>query len=183
MKLPQETKHKLAELLKSKFETILAENIPEIEKVQGIEEVYANKLKPNKALSRISNDVVQNLMQVLPQKYVNFMLENIEIDVESTEPNISFDTKFEIDPIKPYVDFIVKLDGIEKSKNRLLFEINSDGAITGNKINLSKDTKFLQLGVLHANIVMSLIKMPFGDLHEPKKLFDKNFEVNLSKAF
>ena len=121
-------------------------------------------------------------MEGLPQKYVSVMFENIQIDTENKDPNVKFDINYEIDPIKPYVDFIVKIDGIENRRKRISFEVDSDGVITENKIKISSGIKIIQLGTLEANIKLSLTKLHSISLSKPTKLFEKTFTIDLSKA-
>ena len=174
---------KITELVKGKMHEIFEENITDIENIEGIEKLHKGKNQSrNEIISKISNSIISKIMEGLPQKYVSVMFENIQIDTESKDPNVKFDINYEIDPIKPYVDFIVKIDGIENERKRISFEVNSDGVITENEIRLSSGVKTIQLGTLEANIKLSLTKVPLMSLSKPTKLFEKTFTVDLSKA-
>ncbi len=175
---------KITEFVKERMYIILEENMTNIENLEEIEKLYKGKNQSrDEIISKISNGIITKIMEGLPQKYVSVMFENIQIDTKSKDPNIKFDIDYEIDPIKPYVDFIVKINGIETKRKRISFEVNSNGVITENEIKLSSGVKTIQLGTLEANIKLSLTKVLLISLSKPIKLFEKTFTVDLSKAF
>ena len=93
-------------------------------------------------ISKIVNNIVQNLLESLPQKYVHLALENIEISTqEKQNTNVKFDASFELEPIKPFIEFSVKMNGQNIKSDKMKFEINSSGKFTEIQINLDSSNQ------------------------------------------
>jgi len=132
-------------------------------------------------VSEIANDLVVRLMINVPQRYVNLALENIKINTEDKEPYVKFDVNYEIDPIKPFIEYTIRISGKTIHVKRARFEITSKGGFKEMEIKLEEGKKKVCLGTLEANLELFLSGLPFVEFDEPKKLVSKKISVNLSK--
>ena len=152
------------------------------EKMEELSSWYDKAKKADSSfVSKITNDLVSNFMENFPQKYVQLAIENIQINYADKSPNVKFDTTFELDTIKPYIEFIIKVSGQHVKSSRAKFEVNSNGGFKDIEIHVTKGKKSISLGVLEANLNISLVALPFVDLAEPKELFNHDIVIDLSK--
>ena len=142
-------------------------------------------------VSKIVNVVVQNFLENLPQKYVHLTLENIEIsDQEKQNGNMKFDANFQLEPIKPFIEFSAKMNGQKIKSDKMTFEINSSGKFTEIQINLDSsnqtckkdnDERKISLGTFEALLEIRITKLPFRTtLYEPYTILSRELILDLS---
>ena len=136
--------------------------------------------------SSLSNKIVENLMQHVPNYFGQLMLDNVRIKTQGKQKSIKSDLSFTMDPIKPYVEFVKKINGIETLKIKSLFQIDSDIKMS-NVGFLSDDVdqrRILHLGILTAHLKISLLEFGvYGTalIREPKTLLEREFGRDLSE--
>jgi len=139
------------------------------------------KMSNGNAISKVTNDLVGHIMSNLPQRFVQLAVENIQIEMEGKKPNVKFDINYEIDPIKPYVEFVIKASGVFVKSERARFAFNANGTFKDLQINTGDSRqKTLSLGTLESNFNLSLVSLPFIRMEEPKELYNKDISVDLS---
>ena len=133
-------------------------------------------------LSQISNDVVSQIIEILPQRFAQLTLENISLKTKGNDPKIKFDVGFQMEPIKPYVEFIAKSYGQHLISCRTRFEINSKVTLKETELKFNKDQKReLVLGTLELEMIVSLVGLPFIPIEESKELLSKKITLDLSE--
>lgn len=141
----------------------------------------AQKGKDN-LFSEIVNDIVGKLLEKLPQHYIKLAIENIDINTDEKKPNVKFDTTYQLEPIKPFVEFKIRVGGKQVHSERVTFEINSSGGFKEMEIKMDKEEKRkFCLGKMEADLQVLLVKLPFVTLDEPKELCAKEIRANLSE--
>ena len=136
----------------------------------------------DEVLSVIANNVVEKMTECLPQNYVQFMIENISVDTLRQKPGITFDASYDLDPLKFYVEFLIRIGGQYITSGRVRFEINTNGTFKELKLQQQRgETKKFRLGKLEANIGISLVGLPFVNSIEPHEIVKKQFVVDFSK--
>ena len=139
------------------------------------------KMSNGNAISKVANELVGHIMSNLPQRFVQLAVENIQIEMEGKKPNVKFDVNYEIESIKPYVEFVIKASGVFVKAERARFEFSASGAFKDLKINTGKSKrKKLSMGSLESNFNLSLVSLPFVPMGEPKELYNKDISVDLS---
>jgi hypothetical protein len=139
------------------------------------------KISNGNAISKVANDLVGHIMSNLPQRFVQLAVENIQIEMEGKKPNVKFDVNYEIESIKPYVEFIIKASGVFVKSERARFEFNASGAFKDLQINTGDSKqKTLSLGALESNFSLLLTSLPFVKMEESKELYSKDISVDLS---
>jgi len=141
----------------------------------------AQKGKDN-LFSEIVNDIVGKLLEKLPQHYIKLAIENIDINTDEKKPNVKFDTTYQLEPIKPFVEFKIRVGGKQVHSERVTFEINSSGGFKEMEIKMDKEEKRkFCLGKMEADLQVLLVKLPFVTLDEPKELCVKEIRADLSE--
>ena len=146
---------------------------------------------PDHIISKIVNIIVQNFLENLPQKYARLTLEDIEISTQEKQNiNLKFDVNFELEPLKPFIEFSVKMNGQKIKSDKMVFEVNSSGKFTQIQINLdsSKQTsdkenneRKISLGTLEALLEIKITKLPFSiNLNEPYTILSRELILDLS---
>jgi len=152
------------------------------ENLKDLANWYAKAQKGRDNLfSEIANDIVEKLLEKLPQRYIRLAIENIDINTEEEKPNVKFDATYKLDPIKPFVEFKIRVGGKQVHSERARFEINSNGGFKEMEIKIENGKKKVCLGTLEANFEILLVGLPFVKLEEPKSLVSKKISVDLSK--
>ena len=132
--------------------------------------------------SEIANDIVGKLLEKLPQRYIKLAIENIDITTEEEKPNVKFDATYKLDPIKPFVEFKIRVGGKQVHSERVTFQINSSGGFKEMEIKMDNEEKRkFCLGKMEADLQILLVKLPFVTIDEPKEICAKKIRANLSE--
>lgn len=137
----------------------------------------------DETISEIANKVVEKMMNCFPQNYVKLAIENINIDTsEQKRSNVKFDLGFELDPLKFYVEFQIRVNGNYFTSGRVRFEINMSGSFKELKFQYEKNGgKKFHLGELESNVGISIVGLPFVSSIEPYEIINKQFTTDLSR--
>lgn len=136
------------------------------------------------AFSEFTNKIVSHLMQNVPSFFGQLLLDNIRIQTQGIEKSVKFDLAFTLDPIKPYVEFVKKINGVEFLKLRALFQIDSDVKMSDLGFLSHETQRIIHLGNMFAHMKITLLQ--FSGFHnavsvnEPKDLYEVDFEKDLS---
>lgn len=135
-------------------------------------------------LSGLANKIIANLMQHVPNYLGQMLLDNVKIQTQGKEKSMKFDLNYILDPIKPYVEFVKKANGVDVLKLKALFQIDSDIKMSDLGFLSSDDQRMVHLGNLVANLKISLLEFGFSStvmINEPKVLLEQEFEKDLSE--
>ena len=134
--------------------------------------------------SEIANKIVEKITECLPQNYIQLAINNINISSHSEKPGVTFDLKYNLDPLKFYVEFLVRISGQYITSGRVRFEIHTNGIFKELKFQRDKKKEgkiMFCFGRIEANIGISLVGLPFVKSIEPHEIVSRQFEVDLSK--
>ena len=141
--------------------------------------------KIDSTLSELANKIVENLMQHIPSTFGHLLVDNIRIQTQGMEKSTKFDLSFTLDPIKPYVEFVKKINGIETLKIKALFQIDSDVKMADLGFLSNQNQKIIHLGNLLTHLKISLLQ--FSGFHnaiivdKPRLLKEVEFKKDLSE--
>jgi hypothetical protein len=128
--------------------------------------------------SKIINIMVTKLLEVLTTQFAEFTADNIVVQTQGKEKGIKFNFESKLKPIKPYVEFVKKINGLPIIRTMMKFQIDSDIAIENMEI-LSTDSKTkIGLEKLVGKAEVSLIDLKLGPIstNDPKTLNTIKFE-------
>ncbi len=133
----------------------------------------------DKILSKISNKIIEQLIQYVPQYMGQMIVENIEIKTKGKEKSVKFDLGFVLDPIKPYVEIVKKVNEVDTVKIKTEFQLDSDVKLLDIKLTINDEKKrILSLGNMVVHIKITLITS--GTISAEKILNKSQFEADLS---
>lgn len=152
----------------------------EFEKLRGLY-VKAGK-NPDSVMTELVNDVVGRIIDLIPQKFAQITFEKISLKAQNQPAFAKFDIAFEMEPIKPYVEFVAKSYGQHLFSWRVRFEVNSNVKLSQTEIKINdKGRREIILGSLEAEIGISLVGLPFISMEQPKEILLKKIELDLSE--
>ena len=188
---PDDIVREIAGNLSGEFESLIGDNIeqvPEIEDViswiqqskealdQGKRIAQAGR---DEALSDIANKMVGQLIQHVPTYMGQLIVDNIKISTEGKEKGVTFDMAFVLDPFKPYVEIVKKINHVDSVKITVEFQIDSDVKLSGNRLTLDGQNRSLALGVMVIHILIAMSSSA-GPITDERTLKEFEFEIDLS---
>lgn len=180
MEISDDLKQEMSPIFYEIHQKIQSENFEELSKWY-----MRNKLTKTKIINEIANKIVEKITDCLPKTFAQFVIDNINIDYENEKPGVTFDVNYELEPLKFYVEFLVRINRQYITSGRVRFEINTNGTFKELKFQHDKKDgkKSFCLGQLEANMRISLVGLPFVESVEPLELVNKQFVADLSKYF
>jgi len=163
----------------------LISNHSEIVNSEGLLELVdwykkTRKSKGNR-ISYVVNAVINTLMKNLPQHFANTVISNIQISSQGKQNGVKF-TASHTDEIKPYVEFVVKVNGQQVKADRMTFTISSTLEFEELEIRASDNNKNeICLGNLAIDLEIFLTRLPFISFPKPLKLGEREIDIDLSK--
>lgn len=176
---------KVRESLEPIFTESLLESNPQLESLQGMQELsswYKKIEKNDNILEKILEKIINEIMKYLPQHYASLCVENIKINSKEKKQNIKFDLNLQLEPIKSYVEFVINVNSIRKKTGRIVFEINSSGTIKEMEIFSGQEKQSrISLGMMSGMIQISIIEVPFMKIAKPIEICTTEIEIDLSQ--
>jgi hypothetical protein len=176
---------KVRESLEPIFTESLLKSNPQLEHLQGIQELtsWYNKIeKDDNVLEKILEKVINETMKYLPQHYASLCIENIKINSKEKKRNTKFDINFQLEPIKSYVEFVINVNKIRKKTGRIVFEINSSGTTKEIEISSGQEKQSqISLGMMSGMIQISITEIPFMKIAKPIEICTNEIEIDLSQ--
>ena len=184
--------NEIALKMRENIEPIFIESLlgssSQLDDLEGIQELtsWYQKIEKNKDDYRILEKILENtaneIMKYLPQEYASTCIENIKINSKDKKQNVKFDMSFQLESIKPYVEFAVNVNKIRKKTGRVIFEINSSVTIKDIEITLEREKQSkISLGLVLGTIQISIVEVPFMKINEPIEIGTKDIEIDLSE--
>ena len=134
--------------------------------------------------SGLAEKIIENLMQHVPNYFGQMLIDGIKIKTQGKEKSASFDLSYTMDPIKPYVEFVKKANGVDTLKIKTKFQIDSDIKMSDLGFLSDDDQKIFHLGNLVAHLKVTLLGFGLqrvAILNDPKILREQEFEKDLTE--
>jgi len=128
--------------------------------------------------SKIINIMVTKVLEVVTTQFAEFAIDSIVVQTQGKEKGIKFNFESKLKPIKPYVEFIKKMNGLPILRTKMKFQIDSDIAIENMEILSTGSETKIGLEKLVAKAEVSLIDFKLGPIstNQPKTLNTIKFE-------
>ena len=133
--------------------------------------------------SKLANMMVSKILEVVPMQFAEFTVDNIAVQTKGKEKGIKFDFESKLKPIKPYIEFIKKINGLPILRTKMKFQIDSDVVIENMEILSTGSETKIGLEKLTATAEVSLTDFTLGPLstNQPKTLGAVKFEKGPSE--
>ncbi len=190
---------RLSDELRSSLTSILEKNEETLRRLKDVRELidcykktreYKQQIEENGILSVIANKTIEELLKQLEPYYKGSILKSIGIQtrIKKEQGTVEVSSKIDFDAsLKPYVEFIVGINGRESYSVKLTFQIETSAHVTKLRFTKNADEgKSIHIEKLGIKIELSLLQIEFSDLirsgshislNKKMKLGSKSFEI------
>ena len=153
---------RVTEELEQVLNTILNRNKQAIKGLEAIQKTsqwyrYAKKdpiYEPTKIFQKVVDECIATLLQE-----VSPVLSN-HIKIKTAENSI--DIKFSL---KPYIEYIKKVNGMEQMKAKIGFNIEMSGKLSGIRVHSNRERRQIGLDSFTCSLAISIIKAEVSLMH------------------
>ena len=132
--------------------------------------------------SKLSSIVVEKIMGQVSVPFVDTMIDQIRVKTEGKKKSVTFNVDFTRTILKPYIEFILKINGQKVASAKIDFEIDIEATMKDIEFEYAKDSSTIGLGRLEIGLTVSAnFKIPLTGILESKQIGQKSFDIDLSK--
>lgn len=166
---------KLEEEFKAAINDINSERLENVEEINTIKGWYAktNEHKDRKEI--VTKYIIPKLVEIASPYLSKIFIENLTEKSEFINDGIKSDLEFDLTPIKPYVDIILKANAAAIHSIRFTFQIDTHVYI---KNLVFKKSKHLEISIGSMNIKLTLSLLKIVNDIEPLEIGSKEFIIN-----
>jgi hypothetical protein len=171
--------------LKTNITSILtSSNIREIKDVKTVSNWYADSgQNKDEFILKSLNIFVEKLMEHVPNELAKQLINGIRINAKNQQTDIKFNLNFPLGEIKPFVQFIKKVNELPSIKIKTVFKVECSVILEGVEILVVNNKKMLNLNHLELDLTVSLAQLGVIGIkfEEPLRLGGKTFGLDVSK--
>jgi hypothetical protein len=189
----------LSEKLRSSIGSIFEEDEERLRKLKDVKTLidmykrtrdYKQQAKEEGIFSLLVNKMTEELLGQLEPYYANSIVNNIQIQTQFKKEKGTVEVNSKIDlkaSLKPYVEFIIEVNGRKSFLIRFTFKIETSAHVTKLKFTKNADGgKSIHIEKIGINIELFLLRIEFSDLDtsssdisldKKMKLGSKSFEI------
>ena len=150
---------------KEKLNTLSQNEYVKLNEVPGIiNTAMIARNNRDEFFSKLVNMMVSKILEVVPMQFAEFTIDNIVVQTEGKEKGIKFNFESKLKPIKPYIEFIKKINGLPIIGTKMKFQINSDVVIENIEILSTGSETKIGLEKLTAKAELSLTNFKLGPI-------------------
>ena len=148
---------------------------------------YKHQIEEEGVLSPIVNKIIEQLVGQVKSQYLGSIVENIEIQthIRRKEGTVELNSKVELKAsLKPYLEFIIEINGIKSYSVRFTFHIKTNGYIKKLVFTNNPDEgKSIHIEKLGIEIELYLLQIKFSYLLSSSSdiSFDKEMKLGSKK--
>ena len=128
--------------------------------------------------SKIINIIMTKLLEVVTTQFAEFTIDSIVVQTQGKEKGIKFNFESKLKPIKPYVEFVKKINGLPTIRTKMKFQMDSDVTLENVEILSTGDKTKIRLEKLTGKAEVSLTDFKLGPIstNQSKTLGTVTFE-------
>ena len=171
---------KLTEILSSMIEG--KESLDKLEAVTTIMEWYKEaKTKPNLNLTGLSNKIANKIVEYIVEPLLEPLVKDIKIKIQSNSLEIKFNSKLFKSELKPYAEFVKKMNGNSVATIKIRFQITAEIKLNNVEIKRHNDDLMVNLGTLTGILEAAITSLntPIAQHEKPIPLGKKEFSIIL----
>ena len=158
------------------------EGLDKLEAVTTIMEWYKEaKTKPNLNLIGLSNKIANKLVEYIIEPLLEPLVKDIKIKIQSNVFEIKFNTELYKSELKPYAEFLKKMNGKAVATIKIRFQINTEIKLNDVEIKRHNDDLMANLGTFTGILEASITSLntPIAQYEKPISLGKKEFSIVL----
>ena len=171
---------KITEILSSMIEG--KEDLDKLEAVTTIVDWYKEaKTEPNLNLIGLSNKIANKIVEYIVEPLLEPLIKEIKIQIQSNSLDVKFNSKLFKSELKPYVEFINKINGKAVATIKIKFQITSEIQLNDVEVKHHHDDLTVNLGTLVGILEASITSLntPIAQYEKPIPLGKKEFSIIL----
>ena len=102
------------------------QDVAKLEAVSTTLDWYKEAAEQNMDFSSLSNKIVNTIIDNVVEPLVEPLFEDIQLKIEDDHAEIRFNTSPFKSELRPYVEFVKKINNADVAKIKIKFQINSD---------------------------------------------------------
>ena len=158
------------------------DGLDKLEAVTTIMDWYKEaKTKPNLNLTGLSNKIANKLVEYIVEPLLEPLVKDIKIKIQSNSLEIKFNSELFKSELKPYAEFVKKMNGNSVATIKIRFQITSEIKLNDVEIKRQNDDLMVNLGTLTGLLEASITSLntPIALYEKPIPLGKKEFSINL----
>jgi len=157
------------------------QDVAKLEAVSTTLDWYKEAAEQNMDFSNLSNKIANTIIDNVVEPMVKPLLEDIQLKIEDDRVEVSFNTNSFKSELRPYVEFVKKINYADVAKIKIKFQINSDLQIRDIQVKHTEKNTTINFGNLEGSIGISIISIntPLGNYEDSMSLGSKNFSFPL----
>ena len=158
------------------------EDLNKLEAVTTIVDWYKeSKTKPDQNLIGLSNKIANKIVEYIIEPLLEPLLKDIKIQIQSNSLDIKFNSELFKSELKPYVEFIKKINGKAVATIKIKFQIISEVQLNDVEIKHHSNDLTVNLGTLVGRLEVSVTSLntPIAQYEKPIALGKKEFSIVL----
>ena len=158
------------------------DGLDKLEAVTTIMDWYKEaKSKPNLNLTGLSNKIANKLVEYIVEPLLEPLVKDIKIKIQSNSLEFKFNSELYKSELKPYAEFIKKLNGNAVATIKIRFQITTEIKLNDVEIKRQNDDLMVNLGTLTGILETSITSLntPIAQYEKPISLGKKEFSIIL----
>ena len=146
--------------------------------------------KDNISQSQIFSKILSKLIELLSKQIslhlVKMIVKNVQIKTKEDEKSLLFDLSFKAPPIKPYVEFVKKINGVQVMAIRTVFKVDLDVSLKEIKLRTTALGKTANIGEINVCATISIKKLANISVtvnDKSLKIYDSTLKIDVSKFY
>ncbi|MBI3639345.1 MAG: hypothetical protein HY223_03425 [Thaumarchaeota archaeon] len=160
------------------------EDLCKLESVKTVLDWYKESSKEHDfSLIKLSNKIANKIIEYTIEPLVAPLVSDINIQIQKHGVSIKFDSHIFKSELKPYVEFVKKINNAEIATVKIKFKITSELQIKDIEIKHVEKVTSIDLGRLVGTLELSVISLvtPIVQYEKPISLSKKEFSVDLAQ--
>jgi len=157
------------------------QDVAKLEAVSTTLDWYKEAAEQNMDFSSLSNKIANTIIDNVVEPMVEPLLEDIHLKIEDGHAEVRFNTSPFKSELRPYVEFVKKINNADVAKIKIKFQINSDLQIKDIQVKHVEENTTINFGNLVGSIGLSIISIntPLGNYEDSISLGSKSFSFPL----
>jgi hypothetical protein len=158
------------------------EDLYELEAVKTVLDWYKESRKDHDfSLIKLSNKIANKIIEYTIEPLVVPLVSDINIQIQKHGVSIKFDSQIFKSELKPYVEFVKKINNADVATVKIKFKITSELQIKDIEMEYIEKVTTINLGRLAGTLELSVISLatPIAQYEKPISLGKKEFSVDL----
>jgi len=136
--------------------------------------------------SKILSKIIELLSKQISLYLIKMIVKNVQIQTKGDEKSLLFDLSLKAPSIKPYIEFVKKINGEQVMAIRTVFNVDLDTSLKEVKLRTTALGKTANIGDISVRATISIKKLANISVtvnDKSLKIYDSTLKIDLSKFY